>query len=396
MKLTKTVCDKAVYKGKGKKGFYALWDGQLRGFGLRITPSGTKSFIVFYRTGGKQRIITIGRFGVLTVDQARKRAQEILVEANQGGDPAEEKKKAHKSTFAGLADDYLQNHSRIHKKSWREDQRRLNAYLLPAFGARRIVDISRAEVVNFHRKLGKEKPYEANRVISLLSALFEYARKNEYIAWDCVNPARLITKFRERSRAVFMKKEDLPKLFAVLDREANPYFKAFIKLTLYTAARKTELLTSKWGDVDWDQKVLRLKDSKNGQPYEIRLSESALAILRELPRQAGNDYIFPSETELGKRLWNVDKPWRRVRAAAGLDHVNVHDLRRTSASWLAQAGVPLQHISGALNHKDRKTTEVYARLCDDPIRDTVNRLDEIIGENIVLFTEIREKKTDTA
>lgn len=148
--------------------------------------------------------------------------------------------------------------------------------------------------------------------------------------------------------------------------------------------------------MDWDQKVLRLKDSKNGQPYEIRLSESALAILRELPRQAGNDYIFPSETELGKRLWNVDKPWRRVRAEAGIGEIHLHDLRRSAASWLAQAGVPLQHISGALNHKDRKTVEVYARLSDDPIRDTVNRLDEIIGENIVLFTEIREKKTDTA
>ena len=92
MKLTKTVCDKATYQGKGKKGFYAVWDGQLRGFGLRITPSGTKSFIVFYRTGGKQRIITLGRYGVWTPDQARKRAQEILVEVNQGDDPAGKKR----------------------------------------------------------------------------------------------------------------------------------------------------------------------------------------------------------------------------------------------------------------------------------------------------------------
>jgi len=395
MKLTKTVCDKATYQGKGKKGFYAVWDGQLRGFGLRITPSGTKSFIVFYRTGGKQRIITIGRFGVLTVDQARKRAQEILVEVTRGNDPAATRKDED-ITFERLAEHYLENHSKIHKKSWKEDQRRLRTYLIPAFGGKKIIDISRQEVVHFHQKLGSEHIYESNRCVSLLSALFEYARRIELIPWDHSNPARLITKFRERSRAVFMKKEDLPKLFAVLDREANPYFKAFIKLTLYTAARKTELLTSKWGDVDWDQKVLRLKDSKNGQPYEIRLSESALAILRELPRMAENDYVFPSLDEPGKRLWNVDKPWRRIRAEAGIGEIHLHDLRRSAASWLAQAGVPLQHISGALNHKDRKTTEVYARLCDDPIRDTVNRLDEIIGENIVLFTEIREKKTDTA
>jgi len=396
MKLTKTVCDKATYQGKGKKGFYAVWDGRLRGFGLRITPNETKSFIVFYRTGGKQRIITIGRYGVWTPDQARKRAQEILVEVNQGDDPAGEKKKARELTFAGLADDYLQNHSRIHKKSWREDERRLNTYLIPAFGKKKLIDISRQEVVRFHQRLGLKHPYESNRVISLLSALFEHARRLELVPWDYSNPSRLITKFKESSRAIFMKKEDLPKLFAALDREANPYFKAFIKLTLYTAARKTELLTSKWSDVDWDQKVLRLKDSKNGLPYEIRLSESALAILKELPRMAGNDYVFPSLDEPGKRLWNVDKPWRRIRAEAGIGEIHLHDLRRSAASWLAQAGIPLQHISGALNHKDRKTIEVYARLSDDPIRDVVDRLDEIIGENIVLFTEIQEEKTDTA
>jgi len=398
MKLTKTVCDKATYQGKGKKGFYALWDGQLRGFGLRITPSGTKTFFVYYRVGRRQRTITIGRYGVLTVDQARKRAQEILVEVSRGNDPVAERK-AQDTTFADLATLYLENHAKVHNKSWKEDQRRLQTRILPAFGQRPVTSITRAEVIRFHQKMGTERgPYEANRLLALLSAIVEYARKIELIPFEHSNPARLIEKFNERSRAVFMKKEDIPRLFEALDKDKNPYFIAFIKMVLFTAARKTELLCARWKNVDWDQRILWLEDTKNGEAYPIRLSKSAIAILNSLLLLSdGSGYIFPSTDEPGKRLWNVDRPWREVRKAAGLDDITIHDLRRSAASWLAQSGTPLQHIGAALNHKDRKTVEVYARLSDDPVRDAVDKLDEIISGNVIDIEKLRQsKKSDTA
>jgi len=398
MKLTKTVCDKATYQGKGKKGFYAVWDGQLRGFGLRITPSGTKTFIVFYRIGGKQKILALGKYGILTVDQARKMAREILVEVTKGNDPVAERK-AHESTFAELAARYMTDYSKVHKKSWREDQRRLDTRILPAFGKKAVISITRAEIIKFHQRMGEERgPYEANRLLALLSTMFEYARRIELIPFDHANPARLIEKFNERSRAVFMKKEDIPRLFEALDKDKNPYFIAFIKMVLFTAARKTELLCARWKNVDWDQRILWLEDTKNGEAYPIRLSKSAIAILNSLLLLSdGSGYIFPSTDEPGKRLWNVDRPWREVRKAAGLDDITIHDLRRSAASWLAQSGTPLQHIGAALNHKDRKTVEVYARLSDDPVRDAVDKLDEIISGNVIDIEKLRQsKKSDTA
>jgi len=393
MKLTKTVCDKAVYKGKGKKGFYALWDGQLRGFGLRITPNGTKTFIVFYRIGGKQKILALGKYGILTVDQARKMAREILVEVTKGNDPVAERK-AHESTFAELAARYMTDYSKVHKKSWREDQRRLDTRILPAFGKKAVISITRAEIIKFHQRMGEERgPYEANRLLALLSTMFEYARRIELIPFDHANPARMVEKFREQSREVFVdRKTELPRLLDALELEPNPYVKSAILLFLLTGMRKSELLTACWEWIDWDRRELRLPDTKGGRPHVVPLVDEAIDILNTLPRIVGNPYIFPSLDEPGKRLWNIDKPWRRIRAAAGLDHVHIHDLRRSVGSWMAEDGVSLQIIGKVLGHADINTTRIYSRLTEDPARAALDQSAKVLN-----ISQLRQsKKTDTA
>ena len=139
MKLTKVVCDKAVYEGKGGKGFYAVRDDSVKGFGLRITPSGTKSFIITYRIGGRLRIHTLGRYGVLTVDEARRLARQRLAGVLQGEDPAEAKQKSILGdTVKDLCAVYMEKKALPEKKWWRQDFARIQRYIIPELGNRKI------------------------------------------------------------------------------------------------------------------------------------------------------------------------------------------------------------------------------------------------------------------
>ncbi len=390
-KLTKQSCDRFTFAGDNPKAFCVLWDGELKGFGLRVYPTGRKSFIVKYRFQGRQGIHTLGRFGPLTVEQARKMATAFLGELAQGIDPAI--RKALDVTFAELATRYLNDYSKVHKKSWREDQRRLDTRLVPAFGKRTITSITRAEVIRFHQKMGTERGhYEANRLLALLSTMIEYARRIELIPLDHANPARLIERFKETSREVFLKKTELPRLLEALEQEPNLYVRSAILLFLLTGMRKSELLSARWEWIDWDRRELRLPDTKGGRPHVVPLVDAAVEILRGLPRLAENPYIFPSLTRPGCRLWNLDAPWRRIRAAAGLDHVHIHDLRRSVGSWMAADGVSLYVIGKVLNHANINTTRIYSRLTEDPARAALDQSAKVLD-----IAKLRQsKKTDTA
>jgi integrase len=388
MRLTKVVCDKATYNGKGEKGFYAIWDAALPGFGLRITPNGSKSFIVSYRVGGRKKMLVLGRYGVLTCEQARQLARERLVQVAKGVDPAEEKKVEQRANLLmkDICLEYIERYAKVHKKSWKEDQRRVLTRLIPWFGNKRILDVQRVDVIKFHSRIGEERgKYEANRLLALISSVFEYARKAETIPLDHPNPCRMIEKFKEESREVFVNLADLPRLMDAIQNEPNPYVRAALLLYLLTGARKSELLTAKWEWVNDDRRELRLPDTKGGRPFFIHLSDPAMEILHSLPRLEGNPYIFPSLTCEGKRLWEIDKPWRSIRAKAGMEHVHIHDLRRSVGSWLAESGVSLQLIGKVLNHHDVGTTQIYARLTEDPAKAALDRL----AEKVVSIVDVK-------
>lgn len=385
MKLTKSICDRAKYEGGG--GFFALWDDAVSGFGLRVYPSGAKSFIIQYRVAGRQRIITLGKYGVMTVEQGRRLAKEKLVEAMKGEDPAVKKRQqASGDRIKDLAHDYLENCSKPNKKSWKEDQRRIETRIIPALGNKRILGVQRAEIAAFHKEMGKRGRYEANRILALVSSMYGYAKREEIIPPNHPNPCQYVDKFKEESRDVFVKLSDLPRLIEAIEQENNIYVRGAIMLYLLTGARKTELLTAQWQWVDIDSCTLRLPDTKGGRPHYIHLNEPAMDILRNLPRMGNNPYIFPSLTCPGKRLWEVDKPWRRIRKEVGLDHVHIHDLRRSVGSWLAEDGVSLQIIGKVLGHRDTDTTAIYARLTEDPAKAAMDK----IGQKVVSIFELNK------
>ncbi len=361
-KLTKRAVDAA-------KAGETFWDDELPGFGLRVSDRGARSFVVKYRAHGRQRWVTIGRYGVFTPDQARTEAKRILGEVAKGGDPAAEKAKSREGvTFAEFAKRYVAEYSEAHKKPASRDADRfhLKNHLVPRLGSARLDAISRQEVAKLHASL-KDRPYTANRVITLLSHMFAVAARWGVVA-DGVNPCLHVTKFREHSRERFLSPAELNRLgraLAVVDRAGKaPYVVAAIRLLLFTGARLNEILSLRWEYVDEAGRLLRLPDSKTGAKT-IPLAPAALEVLRDLPRQADNPFVICGAVP-GAHLVNLQKPWRRIRKAALLPDVRIHDLRHSYASVAVSGGMSLPLIGSLLGHREHSTTQRYAHLADDP------------------------------
>jgi integrase len=234
-------------------------------------------------------------------------------------------------------------------------------------------------VAGFHHQ-HRSRPYQANRSLAVLSKMMTLAE-----AWglrtDGSNPCRHVKKYQEHKRERFLTQQELRRLGAALTdvqthRTESPFVIAAIGLLVLTGARLTEVLTLRWDYVDFENQVLRLPDSKTGAKL-IYLNDAAVKLLRTLPSMAGNPFVIAGGKP-GARLINLQKPWRRIRAAANLDDVRIHDLRHSFASVGAGAGMSLILIGKLLGHKQAATTARYAHLAADPILAASN----VIGNHI--------------
>jgi integrase len=371
MKLTKRTVDALTYEGAGNAACY-LWDDELPGFGCRVYPTGRKAFVAAYRVGGRRRFFTLGAYGRLTCDEARRTAKATLGDATRGIDPATKREQERQGeTIRDLCTAYLERHAAT-KRSGAEDQRRIDRHILPAWGGRKARDITRADVAALHSRIGRAAPYEANRTLALLSKMFALAEVWGFTPDGHPSPARAIDRFREEKRDRWVTPEELPRLADAINREPNQSARHALWLYLLTGARKTELLQARWEDVDWRRGELRLPETKAGRVHYLPLSGPALALLRQIPRDADNPFILPG-AKPGAHLVNISKPWLRVRSAAGVADVRLHDLRRTVGSWLAQAGNSLHLIGRVLNHSNTSTTAVYARFGQDQVREALEQ-----------------------
>lgn len=369
VKLTKRIIDAENYQGNGDSK-HILWDSELTGLGLRVYPSGKKSFVLSYRQNGRKRLFAIGKYGVLTIDEAREQAINKLSEIGKGEDPVQERRNQTKAqTFGELCTLYLERHAKLHKKSWGEDERRINTRLLPVWRHHLIGAITRQDISTLHSKIGVDYPYEANRVLALVSKIFELAIEWSILPENQANPAFRIKKFKEEKRDRYVKEEEMPRLMEAIQQERNVYARSAVLLYLLTGMRKSELLGIKWEDIDFQREEIRLNDTKAGRVHYVPLSSVAKDILNKIPRDANNPYVFVSSK--GGNLTTIRKPWVRIREQAGLDDVRLHDLRRTVGSWLAQSGHSLHLIGQVLNHSNESTTKVYARLQDSNSKDAL-------------------------
>ncbi len=352
-----------------------LWDDQLSGFGLKVTPVGRKVYLVQYRIGGRRgrtRRVTIGPHGTITADEARTEAKRLLGQVAAGYDPAAVRQDGKDRPLLGpLLDQFLVEHADAKlKASTAGEYRRLARLYIPAALRRKLMaEVTRAEIARLHLAM-KDKPYQANRTLALLSKFFNWGEKRGYRP-DGSNPCRHIGKYRERRHERFLSAQELARLGeALADAErigkTSPFIIGAIRLLALTGARLSEILTLRWENVDLEHVTLRLPDSKTGQK-SIYLNPPALQVLNALPRLEGNPFVVPGE-RVGAHLVNLQKPWRRIRKAAGLEGVRIHDLRHSFASVAAASGQSLYVIGSLLGHSQPQTTSRYAHLSADPLR----------------------------
>jgi integrase len=351
-----------------------VWDAELSGFGLKVTPAGRKVFVAQYRNrgDGRTRRLTIGVFGPLTVEEARHEARKVLGQAAIGEDPASNRKRASGDMeFAPVLEQFLREHVEAKRKArTAEEYRRIaNLHLLPRWKNRTVTDLSRQDVVNLHRDMAAS-PYAANRTVALLSKFFNWCEARG-LRPDQSNPCRHVEKYPEMKRERFLSTEEFRGLGQTLEHfeaagSVTPWTTAAVWLLIYTGARLNEVLTLKWQHVDLERGLLLLPDSKTGRKT-VYLNPSALAVLHKVPRIEGNPYVICGGKE-GRHLVNLEKPWRAIRRQAGLDDVRLHDLRHTYASIAAGAGLSLPIIGKLLGHSQPQTTARYAHLAADPLQ----------------------------
>ena len=363
-------------------------DDALPGFGVRVYESGRKAFVLRYRTtDGQRRLLTLGSYGALTVQAARDLAQRRMGQILEGGDPlAERQDRKQGMTFADFAGVYLNQHAKPHKKSWREDERRLRTHVMPRWKNRRIDSITRGEVATLHANIGTTHKPEANRVLALVSVMFSKAIEWGYLPEAVSNPAARVRQHAERSRDRFVAPKELPRLWDAIEAEPNAYYRAAFKLYLLTGCRRSELLTLRWSDVDLEQGTAYLRETKANRPHTVPLPKLAVQLLAELPRIADNPFVFPGQGP-SAHLSDLKKPWRRIRERAAMTDLRLHDLRRTFGSYLALQGAPVRLIQHALNHADIGTTQIYMHLTEEPIRAAL----EQHADNLVSLADWRKK-----
>jgi integrase len=268
---------------------------------------------------------------------------------------------------------YEQNHVR-NLKSARNLSRRLQRYIGP-WAALELGALTRMQVVTWHQENGRTRGHSAaNQALAELHAL--YTKAGDWGLYDGKNPAHHIKKFPKHSRERFVQANEMPYLLRALAEEL-PRIELFFLVLLFTGCRTCELRTAKWSDFDLVQGIWRKPMTKNGTSHTIPLAELLIQRLQQLPHE--DVFVFPSRAcfrnggQAGPRCRTVVKwQWERIRKRAGLLDLNIHDLRRTAASWMSIHGENLQVVSQMLNHRSITSTQIYARLSITPVRNALN------------------------
>ena len=358
------------------------WDGELTGFGLRVRRSGRKSYVVQTRIAGKLCWFTIGPHGPLNPNQARARALEILACAKKGIDPrdADARREAEPS-MADLGRRFLEEYVPVHcKPSTQEEYRRsVRLFVDPVIGELRVPEVQRKDIAALHHGL-RDKPYQANRTLGVLSKMFSLA---EVWGWrpDGSNPCRHVKRYKEHKRERFLSPEETERLGQVL-REAEeemPSAVAAFRLLLLTGCRMSEIRDLRWDYVNDD--CIELPDAKTGGRV-VPLGPEARAVLSAIPRDEDNPWVISGRLP-GSHLTDLQRPWRRIRKQAGLEGVRIHDLRHSFASRALALGESLTMIGKLLGHTQVQTTARYAHLARDSIQTAAARITGSIGGNLL-------------
>lgn len=349
---------KALEAGRYQTDF---WDQGLQGFGVRVSTSGRKSFVVmYYAPGGGKRRFTLGVYPALGLADARQKAKEVLYDVARGNDPhAAKQARRRAETFEELAEEYLERHARPRKKSWKEDERLIEKELLPSWRGLKVADIQRRDVIQLLDSIvGRGAPIMANRTRALISTMFTFAIGRDIVEH---NPTLGVARpGKERQRDRVLGEHQIRALWAVLDRQPQVMAGTF-KMRLLTAQRGVEVLTMRWENIDGDWWTIPGEHVKNGLAHRVPLSPQTRALLEELRPVTGNSgWVFASPRIKGARIVAVQKAAECIAREAGIEFTP-HDLRRTAASFMTSMGISRLVVAKILNHVESGVTAVYDR-----------------------------------
>lgn len=381
VKLTKRVIDAAVPQSKD----VVIWDSEVAGLGLKVTPSGRKSFVLFYRTAsGEQRKPKVGDYGAITLDQARGIARDMLGTVRAGGDPSAARQDARAApTVADAVQRFLDEHASLKKPLTRASyESQLRLHVLPSWGSKKVAAIDHGDVARLVARIGKERPVLANRTRAVLSKMFALCEKWRWRPTGS-NPCVHVEKYRETPKHRDLSADELVRLANALSAAEpdSPRAVAALRVLLFTGCRRNEVLHLRWEEVDLERGLLRLGDSKTGAKV-VRLNQAAVDVIAAQSRVPGSAYVFPSDRADGKPLADAKRAWERVRKAAGLEGLRLHDLRHHYATTAAGRGASLLVIGALLGHRNPSTTQRYAVLADDPARRAAEEVGRVLLEQM--------------
>jgi len=372
IKLTKTAVDAATPKERD----YELRDTTIPGFLVKVTPTGRKIFMVAYVAhNGQRRKPAIGRYGEITVEQARGIAQDWLAEVRRGVDPSAERATARQApTVKELFDRFITDYSESRNKPSTVESNRGygKRYIIPVLGQLKVPDVTRADISDLMKKMSK-KPTNANRVLSAVRKMFNMAE-----VWgmrpDGSNPCRHVPKFPERGKTRLITDGEMKKLFAYLARaEAegleHPFILLAIRLQFEFAARMSEILQLEWSWVDYDNRRVVWPDSKTGGMSKP-MSAEAQRLFETAPLLEESPFVCPSvfDPHLPMSKHTYYQGWRRILERAGLPHIGTHGIRHRSATDIANSGIPVKVGMALTAHKTVTMFMKYVHTEDDPVR----------------------------
>jgi integrase len=358
-KLTDLFVDRVKPPAKGRDAYF---DASTPGLALRVTPSGAKSWCLFYRLNGRQRLFTIGPYPPIKPAQARREAQTAFDRVQEGFDPADEKRARRDmrtpelDTFGAVAHDYLERHLRANRRpsTYAEAKRDLDHDALPKWRMRPIASIGDGDVIKLIDAIvARGAGVMANRTLARLRALFRWAVQKKRLKVSPADGIRLPTEERARDRVL---NDDELRWFWKACVEIGPPFGPLCRLLLLTAQRRDEVGAMTWAEIDLHKKtwVIPRHRSKNDREHEVQLSAAAMAVLQSIARTTGDGLVFT--TTGATPVSGFSKAKARLDAAmlaqkgAAIPEWTLHDLRRTATSGMARLNFPPHVVDKILNH----------------------------------------------
>ena len=356
---TQRLTDRAVRSLRPDTRQVDYWDVSPKNFGVRVSAAGRKTFIVRYRSAGRYRRMSLGAYPTVSLADARRHARQVLGEVAGNEDPAQVRRDARRApSFEALAVLYLEKHARVRKRSWRQDRRVIENELLPKWRTSRASEIRRRDVRELVEAIAERPaPIAANRVRALISKIFNFGISREMVEF---NPcAQLERPAPERRRDRVLTDAEIRTFWTALDHEPVEIAAAF-RLRLVTAQRGVEVHNMRWAEVALESRwwTIPASHAKNGLPHRVPLNDFAVDILTGLRDRRASDASVSSYVLAGAR---GPKQRAAVSSRLGLDDFRGHDLRRSTASLMASAGVPRLVIGKVLNHAEQGVTAVYDR-----------------------------------